>query len=207
MTSLSLQYGSPHIYEDVIKLYSTSLINILNEFPFRIGFDGECTVDTGGVTHDMFSAFFEEVYIEHFDDASLLVPVDIPNAFSLPPFSVLGTRFSHAYMVAGMLSVKIAFPTLASILLPTVCNLPDPLLPGAFLDCLSPHDARICRDALRVIKQPEDSFPSTMQIGLITTLSRYVVCETPKPQSFLNTSSPVLQSITSYGSLLTSFQK
>ena len=76
--------------------------------------------------------FFEEVYIKHFDGASLLVPVDIPNA-SLPPFSVLGARFSHAYMVAGILPVKIAFPTLAYILLPTVCNLPDPLLPGAFL--------------------------------------------------------------------------
>ena len=174
-----------HIYEDVIKLYSTDLACILDEFPFRTSFEGERAVDVGGVTRDLFSAFFEEAYVKHFDGASLLVPVDIPNTYS-PPFSALGAIFSHAYMVAGMLPVKIAFPTLASILLPNLKDLPNQLMLEAFLDSLSPHDACICREALKVVKQAESTFVSAVQMGLITILSRYSVCETPKPAMLLN---------------------
>ena len=142
MMSLCLQSGVSHtirralLYEDVIDLYSNKLETILSEFPFRVGFKGELTVDTGGVTRDMISAFFEEMYIKHFDGAALLVPLDIPNV-SAPPFSVLGAIFSHAYLAAGMLPVKIAFPTLASILLPasTVGCLPDDLLLDAGVTC------------------------------------------------------------------------
>ena len=48
-----------------------------------------------------------------------------------------------------MLPVRIAFPTLDSILLPasTLGCLPDPLLFETFLDSLSPHDYIVCKDA------------------------------------------------------------
>ena len=131
----------------------------------------------------MLSTFFEEVYIKHFDGAALLVPLDIPNCnVSAPPFSVLGI-FSHAYLVAGMLPVKIAFPALASILLSasTVGCLLDHLLLETFLDSLSPHDCQVCKDALKIPQKSDDCFPSALQMGVVTMLSQYAVCETPKP--------------------------
>ena len=76
MMSLCLQSGVSHtirrvlLYEDVIDQYSNKLETILSEFPFRAGFEGELAVDTGGVTRDMISAFFEGMYIKHFDGAA-----------------------------------------------------------------------------------------------------------------------------------------
>ena len=193
MMSLCLQSGVSHtirralLYEDVIDLYSNKLETILSEFPFRVGFEGELAIDTGGVTRDMISAFFEEMYIKHFDGAALLVPLDIPNV-SAPPFSVLGAIFSHAYLAAGMLPVKIAFPTLASILLPasTVGCLPDDLLLETFLDSLSPHDYMVCKDALKIAQRSDEYFSSALQMNLVTVLSRYTVRETPKPHNLLS---------------------
>ena len=150
MQSLALQYGTTHmvrpsnVYDDVIKLYDKELTVIPEEFLSHTKFEGECAVDIGGVTCDMFSAFFEEVYSKHFDGASLLVPVDTPHS-GLPPFSSLGVIFSHAYLVTGMLPVKIAFPLLASFLLLEPVHFPDQLLLEAFIDSLGAHDIGICK--------------------------------------------------------------
>ena len=187
MQSLALQYGTTHmvrrsnVYDDVIKLYGKELTVILEEFPFRMKFGGECAVDIGGVTHDMYSTFFEEVYSKHFDGASLLVPVDTPHS-GLPPFSTLGVIFSHAYIVTDMLPVKIAFPVLASFLLPKPVHFPDQLLLEAFIDSLSAHEVGICKEALKFVKL-EKEFPHLIQSGLVTILSRYAVCEMPKKEN------------------------
>ena len=61
MKSLGCGEGSPHLirrdhlYEDVIKLYG-GLSQLEDEFPFRIAFDDEQAVDTGGVSRDLFGA-------------------------------------------------------------------------------------------------------------------------------------------------------
>ena len=190
MQSLMLKHGTTHmvrrssVYHDVIKLYDEELTGILEEYPFRTKFVGECAVDIGGVTRDMFSAFFEEVYSKHFDGTSLLVPVDTPHS-GLPPFSILGVIFSHAYVVTGMLPIKIAFPTLASFFLAKPVNIPDQLLLEAFIDSLSAHDAAICKEALKFAKQGKE-FSQVIQSGLITVLSRYGVCEMPRKDSLLS---------------------
>ena len=50
-----------------------NLYDILKEFPFRIRYEDERAVDTGGVCRDMFSAFWEEAHRKHFDGEKLLV--------------------------------------------------------------------------------------------------------------------------------------
>ena len=188
MNALSLNYGNLHsvrrsnLYEDVIKLYDTELLTVLNEFPFHSKFEDECAVDIGGVTRDMFSAMFEEIYKKHFDGASLLVPMDIPNA-EAPPFSALSAIFSHAYMITGMLPVKVAFPILAAILLPKSTTLPDSVLLESFVDSLSSHDTIVCQEAIKLASNDRKAFPPNIQAGLITILSRYGVCRIPKPDT------------------------
>ena len=51
---------------------------VLAEYPFRTRFIGDVAVDLGGGTRDVFSAFFEEAYIQCFDSSSLLTPSDNP---------------------------------------------------------------------------------------------------------------------------------
>lgn len=75
MESLGLKYGFHHvdrndIYKSVMELYENSKDIILNEYPFRIHFNDEEGVDIGGVCRDMYSAFFEQMYLKHFDGSS-----------------------------------------------------------------------------------------------------------------------------------------
>lgn len=69
------------VYDDVIAMYHDNESAILKEFPFRVKYESEGALDTGGVCRDMFSAFWEEVYIKHFDGERLLIPAIHPNVF------------------------------------------------------------------------------------------------------------------------------
>ena len=52
------------IFNQVIDLFSDDAI--LKEFPLCIKFEGEIAVDSGGIQHDMLSAFWEEVHMYTF---------------------------------------------------------------------------------------------------------------------------------------------
>ena len=72
-------------------------------------------IATGGVSRDIFSAFWDKAYLKHFDGETLLVPAVHPNT-ELTTFPVLGTVLFHGFMVSGFLPVRIAFPVLALVL-------------------------------------------------------------------------------------------
>ncbi len=110
VNSLSPTLGTPHpvkrsqIFQDVLNLYSKSRDIVLSEYPFRTRFIGELAIDVGGVTRDVFSAFFEEAYAKCFDGSSLLTPSDNPFIESSTMLT-LGTIISHVYLLTGMLPV------------------------------------------------------------------------------------------------------
>ena len=81
-------------------------------------------MDTGGVSRDMFSAFWKEAYVLHFDGETLLVPAVHPNS-DVSTFPVLGTIIAHGFMVCP---IRIAFPVLAMILCGTDVVVPDNIL-------------------------------------------------------------------------------
>ena len=87
---LPFKHGVPHlidrsnIYEDVIALYVMAKDEIFTERPFRVRYSDEKAFYIGGVTRDMFSAFYEQVSLKLFDGPSLLTPIDFPS-FSTSP--------------------------------------------------------------------------------------------------------------------------
>ena len=66
--------------------------NISKEYPLRIRFKGELAIDTGGILHDMVSAFWEIVYEK---GCNVLVGSDAVM------FTKLGHILSHGYMLVG----------------------------------------------------------------------------------------------------------
>ena len=98
----------------MIHLYNDP--RVICEHPFRIKFEGEKGVDTGGLTRDAFSAFWEEAYLRHFDGSSVLAPT-VHAGLDISLLHTLGRILSHGYLACGYLPVRIAFPTLAAILL------------------------------------------------------------------------------------------
>ena len=77
---MSTHHGLPrafrrdNIYQDVMDLYTEDVSGLLSEFPFRVRYENEKAVDTGGVCRDMFSAFWEKAYLKNFDGERLVVP-------------------------------------------------------------------------------------------------------------------------------------
>lgn len=91
------------VYTNVLKMYSDQ--TILREFPMHVEFDGEMAIDQGGVTRDMYLAFWEECYPTMFDGSTLLVPMLCPQMdTSLLP--VVGSIISHSYLVSGFFACK-----------------------------------------------------------------------------------------------------
>jgi hypothetical protein len=99
----------------------------------------------------MFSAFYEEAYKKHFEGASLVVPAIHPG-MDMRAFSILGTIISHAYLVLGILPIRISFPCLAGMLL-NKYHLPDEMLIRTLRDSISVHDAAVCNQALEEINK------------------------------------------------------
>lgn len=101
--------GSPHlirrdeIYADVLALYG-NWDSIAHEHPFRIAFDDEDAIDTGGVTRDMFSSFWKFAFEKFFDGSGSLVPATHPNV-DMQMLPMIGKILSHGYLACGFLPV------------------------------------------------------------------------------------------------------
>ena len=90
-----------------MKMYRENLDELLEEFPFRISFKMEraCSGYWGSLQR-LFSAFWEEAYVKHFDGERLLVPAVHANT-NLASLPLLGTILVHGFMVCGYLPVRI----------------------------------------------------------------------------------------------------
>ena len=60
---------------------------------------------------------------------------------------VLGRILSFGYIACGFLPVRIAFPTLASILLHPLPDIPPEMLVQTFKECLNPVDTATLKEA------------------------------------------------------------
>ena len=136
-----------NIYLDVLETYEENLNDVLEEFPFRIRYENERAQDTGGVCRDMFSSFWEEAYVQHFDGEKLLIPSMRPGV-NMAKFKLIGTILVHGFMVCGFLPVRIAFPVIAAVLLGPDVKIPDTILIESFVDFLSSHDGSLLHDAV-----------------------------------------------------------
>ena len=123
-----------HILEDVIiSLYEND--NICREYPIAIEFESEEAIDHGGVQREMFSAFWEQAYLQLFEGATILTPLIHPQT-DTTVFPVLGRILSHGYLVTGFLPIRIALPTLIGMLLGPGRVIPSDMVEGEFLDYL-----------------------------------------------------------------------
>lgn len=158
-----------NLYNDVISLYTVECEKMLSEYPVRVRFKDELAVDIGGVTRDMFSAFYSEAYLKIFDGTSSLFPVNHAGV-DMSVFPTLGTIMSHAYLVSGVLPDRVAFPYLAAALLGMQISIDAWILEEAFVSCLSTHEAAVLREAIGFKGQ---TFPSSLQSEVTLILGSY----------------------------------
>ena len=88
------------VYEDVVSLYRTHSAVVLFDKSFSVEYAGEKAIDAGGVTRDVFSAFWESAYLEKFDGGGVLTPEMSPHDDPVV-FSVLGSIPGHCQCFQG----------------------------------------------------------------------------------------------------------
>ena len=183
MTTVGI-HGTPHtvirreIFQSVMALYRTER-TIPNEYPLCIVFDKERAIDLGGVSRDMFTAFFDEAYKELFDGCTLLMPAVHPNIdFSCLP--IFGAIMSHSYLVSGVLPIRMAFPSLARCFLGDV-EIADDILFSSLIDSLSVHDAAVLKSAFDEVDVHATVFNTEIRAGLLELASRFGCRRVPTP--------------------------
>ena len=78
-------------------------------YPFQVSFQGESGVDTGGLSREAFSTFWELTYQKHFDGSSSFTPV-VSTCIDSATLQALGRVLSFGYIVCGFLPLRISFP-------------------------------------------------------------------------------------------------
>ena len=124
----------------------------------------------------MLSGFWEEALGRHFDGSSLLTPV-IHAQTSMSDFIALGTILSHGYLLEGYLPVRVAFPSLATMLLGQVA-VPENMLVSSFADSLSTVESQLIKSCLTL---SSNNFSAGIQAKLINLLSRFGSRQIPTP--------------------------
>lgn len=158
------------IYEDVLEVYTDNL-EVLNEYPLRIKFEGEKAFDCGGVCREMFSCFWKLAYQRHFDGDRLLVPSVCPG-MQISLVTTLGTILSHGYLVCGFLPIRLAFPVIASALKGPYIKISDAIMLESFFDYISMYESSLLKKALILAKQGV-SFSDDIMPQLIQLTSRF----------------------------------
>lgn len=182
MQNMNCEQGSPHlikrkeIYEDVMNLYS-NFSKLSTEFPFRVAFDDENAVDSGGVSRDMFSGFWNVVFKKQFDGPGSLIPATHPDV-NMDDFPILGKILSHGYISCGFLPVHISFPVLAAVLLGPTVSIDEKILRKSLLDHFNYHDASVLRRAFQYV---DGEYPSELQSSLLSLVGAYGCRKIPTP--------------------------
>lgn len=133
----------------------------------------EQAVDIGGVSRDMFSSFFDAVYLKLFDGATLLYPA-MHSSIDIEDFRMMGLIFSHAYLACGMLPDWVAFPCLASVFLNQ--SVSDLVMLEAYSTSLREYELQVVEKGLQSPK-----FNNHLSSDLTTLLSSHGCKEIPTP--------------------------
>ena len=176
-SGLPKSFRRDHLYDDVIEVYQEDLDQLLRQFPFRVRYENERAVDTGGVCRDMFSAFWEECYLKNFDGERLLIPAVHPNT-DMAVLRLLGTILAHGFMVCGFLTIRIALPILAATIFGPDVEISDKIIIDSFIDYLASYESSSISQALSEVGKSKELSPS-MQAQLISILSRLGCVEVP----------------------------
>lgn len=181
LTSPVYKVDRVNLFTDVLEIYRGKFID--REYPLQIEYKNEIAMDLGGVSRDVFSAFWEHCYQKLFDGSGLLVPMtsaqlDTSDDSILP---LIGKILSHGYLACGFLPTRIAFPCIVGILCGprSACAnaISESILLESFADFVSLSENTVLKDALHT----KSTFSNDVQERLLNILARYGCRVMPTP--------------------------
>lgn len=131
----------------------------------------------------MYSAFWEDVYSELFDGATILIPMIHPH-IDKTVYPVLGRVLSHGFLGSGHLPVRIALPTLIRMILGPSAEVPSRILQDAFLDYISFAERQVFKNALKCALSTK--FPAAIRQTVLDVLANFGCRKLPTPANLLS---------------------
>ena len=116
----------------------------------------------------MFSAFWTDAYTRLFEGAKTLIPMVQPGV-DIATFSTLGKILSHGYLASSFLPVRIALPSLVSMLLGPSAIIP----PSIVIESFSEYVSEVERHKLKTALGTSLPFESSLVEDIIGILSRF----------------------------------
>lgn len=131
-----------NIVEEMMELFSTD--DICGK-DITVEFIGEEGIDCGGITRDVLSAFWEEIFQKFFDGEETIAPhkmADVENTFK-----VLGRIFSYGFVLTNTIPIKFCESALLS-LFNEASDIPDTILVQNFMAYLNDWEKSVLMDAV-----------------------------------------------------------
>jgi len=115
-----------------------------------------------------------------FDGSNQLI-LSIHPQTNMSLFTALGKILSHGYIIARVIPLQIAFPTLASVLLGPGVKIDVHMLIMSLVNSVNVNEAQLIRDSLKVTSR---EFNKNTRDKLVNLLSRYEAGVIPTPSKF-----------------------
>ena len=132
-------------------------------------------------SHDKCTPLFSKKCINTFSMAVTYCPSR--NGYT-SILTAMGAIVSHAYLVAGVLPIRVAYPGLAKCLLGNASDILSWVLTEAFVDSLTPHEAEVLKKALEEVKCELPMFSHDIMLDLLIVLSGFNIRKVPPPVKF-----------------------
>ncbi|XP_069131679.1 uncharacterized protein [Argopecten irradians] len=166
-----------HVVKDLMDVYGNA--DILQHM-LNVSFEGEEGQDAGGLTKDVFTAFWERAYVQFFCGEDLLVPFMPPHKYceAISAFPILGRILCHGIALIGFLPVRISRTVLLNVGLGPMMD--EKILLQDFLSFISEHERELTRKGL-------DAFDTLSQgetCQLIDMFSRFNMSVVPTRNTF-----------------------
>ena len=141
-------------------------------------------LDFGGVTRDMYCAFWASACESYFDGSNVLVPL-MQAGMDQTTFVQFGRVLAHGFLTCQLLPIRIAFPALACSLISTSVAISDWIFLATFLDFLAPFEGEIISEALTEAEHLDvKDFPQKLAVESI--LGRFGAIKLPSKRNLKN---------------------
>ncbi len=168
-----VEVGRLTVFDELLEVYRENSGIIKKEL--RVRFRGESGVDGGGLSRELFPAFWQSAEQRVFEGHVEKIPLVTPETADL--FLLMGTILSHGYVLTGYFPLYFA-KTLTSELMCENNDLVHDLLYQSFLGYIDATESEA------VTKYLANSQENLLQEVIIPMLSRFNCCTNPSPLNF-----------------------
>lgn len=125
----------------------------------KVTFTDEEGEDCGGVTEDMFSAFWEQAFEMHFDGEEIKVPFALPSHLhgARNTFETIGKIFSHGFVLTGAIPVRFCQSSIMGAFLVSQ-SVPESILLRDLLNHVSKREANVMSLAMSATEKESITF-------------------------------------------------